>query len=134
MAVQFCHLRTMDFAAGTRLGPYEIVALIGRGGMGDVYDARDTRLNRDVALKLLPDAFASDPERLARFIREAQTLTALNHPHIAHVHGLEETTHGRTLVMELVEGEALASRIAPAGETSSGRWLEELKERLPATR
>jgi serine/threonine protein kinase len=113
----------MDLAAGTRLGPYEIVAPIGRGGMGEVYRARDTTLNREVALKLLPDAFRSGPERFARFTREAQTLAALNHPQIAHVHGLEDSTHGRALMMELVEGEALARRIAPTGDASSGRGL-----------
>ena len=80
--------------------------------MGEVYRARDTKLNRDVALKILPDAFASDPDRLARFTREAQTLAALNHPHIAHIHGLEDAGGVRALVMELVEGEDLAERIA----------------------
>jgi serine/threonine protein kinase/Tol biopolymer transport system component len=102
----------MTLAIGMRLGPYEIIALLGAGGMGEVYRARDTKLNRDVALKILPDAFAADPDRLARFTREAQTLAALNHPHIAHIHGLEESTSVRALVMELVEGEDLAQRIA----------------------
>src|SRR5438105_721275 len=102
----------MHLVAGTRLGPYEIVAPIGAGGMGEVYRARDTRLNRDVALKVLPDLFVSDPERLARFTREAQTLTALNHPHIAHIYGLEDAGGVRALVMELVEGEDLSQRIA----------------------
>jgi eukaryotic-like serine/threonine-protein kinase len=97
---------------GTRLGVYEVSALIGEGGMGQVYRARDTALNRDVALKVLPDLFASDAERLARFTREAQTLAALNHPNIAHIHGLEENGGVRTLVMELVEGEDLSQRIA----------------------
>jgi serine/threonine protein kinase len=81
----------MSLSAGTRLGPYEIVAPIGAGGVGEVYRARDTKLNRQVALKILPDAFAGDPDRLARFTREAQTLASLNHPNIAHVHGLEES-------------------------------------------
>src|SRR5258706_1297666 len=80
--------------------------------MGQVYRACDTKLNRDVALKVLPDAFARDPDRLARFTREAQTLAALNHPHIAHIHGLEDSGGVRALVMELVEGEDLAERIA----------------------
>src|ERR1700680_1767611 len=80
--------------------------------MGEVYRARDTKLNRDVALKILPDAFASDPERLARFTREAQTLASLNHPNIAHIYGLEESNGVRALVMELVEGEDLSQRIA----------------------
>jgi serine/threonine protein kinase len=97
---------------GSRLGPYEIAASLGAGGMGEVYCARDTKLNRDVALKILPDAFANDPDRLARFTREAHTLAALNHPHIAHIYGLEESNGIRALVMELVEGEELAQRIA----------------------
>src|SRR4029434_8121177 len=75
----------MPLTTGTRLGPYEIVALLGAGGMGEVYRARDTRLNRDVALKVLPELFTADPDRYARFTREAQTLAALHHPHIAHV-------------------------------------------------
>ena len=76
----------MPLTSGTRLGPYEIVAAIGAGGMGEVYRARDTKLNRDIALKILPEAFASDRDRLARFTREAQTLASLNHPNIAHIH------------------------------------------------
>ena len=79
----------MPLAPGTRLGPYEIVAPLGRGGMGEVYRARDPRLSRDVAIKALPAEFARDPERLARFRREAQTLAALNHPNIAAIYGLE---------------------------------------------
>src|SRR5439155_9132612 len=79
--------------------------------MGEVYRARDTTLNRDVAIKVLPDLFASDSDRLARFTREAQTLAALNHPNIAHIHGLEESSNVHALVMELVEGEDLAERI-----------------------
>ena len=81
----------MPLSPGTRLGPYEIAALIGSGGMGEVYKARDTKLNRDVALKVLPDLFASDPDRLARFQREAQVLASLNHPNIAQIYGLEES-------------------------------------------
>src|SRR6266545_4776078 len=112
----------MPLTSGTRLGPYEVVAPLGAGGMGEVYRARDTKLNRDVAVKILPDAFANDPDRLARFTREAQTLAALNHPHIAHIYGLDEAPNPepriphpsavRFLVMELVEGEDLAHRIA----------------------
>src|SRR5947208_2854635 len=102
----------MTLAAGVRLGPYEILSALGAGGMGEVYRARDTKLNRDVALKILPDMFAADPERLARFTREAQTLAALNHPNIAHIHGLEESGSVLALVMELVEGEDLAQRLA----------------------
>ena len=102
----------MSVASGTRIGVYEIQAAIGAGGMGEVYRARDTRLQRDVALKMLPEAFASDPERLARFEREARTLASLNHPHIASVHGFEESGGLHALVMELVEGPTLAERIA----------------------
>src|SRR6266540_7041161 len=102
----------MALAAGARLGSYEILSALGAGGMGEVYRARDTKLGRDVALKILPDAFASDPDRLARFTREAQTLASLNHPNVAHIHGLEESGGVRALVMELVEGEDLSQRIA----------------------
>jgi len=101
----------LALSPGSRLGVYEVTAHIGEGGMGQVYRARDTKLNRDVALKVLPDSFASDTERLARFTREAQTLASLNHPNIAHIHGLEESGGVRALVMELVEGEDLAQRI-----------------------
>src|SRR5580765_5361357 len=104
--------RGLALTTGTRLGVYEVTAQIGEGGMGQVYRARDTKLNRDVALKLLPDAFASDPDRLARFTREAQTLALLNHPNIAHIHGLEESNGIRALVMEFVEGADLSQRIA----------------------
>src|SRR5499426_2790767 len=101
----------MSLTPGTRLGPYEITATLGAGGMGEVYRARDTRLKRDVALKILPESFATDPERLARFQREAEVLASLNHPNIAAIHGLEEADGTRALVMELVEGETLADRI-----------------------
>jgi len=99
-------------ASGTRIGSYVIESAIGAGGMGEVYRARDTKLDRDVALKLLPEAFASDPERLARFEREAKTLAALNHPHIAHIHGVEHENTAHALVMELIDGEDLSDRIA----------------------
>ncbi len=102
----------MTLASGTRLGPYEILAPLGAGGMGEVYRARDTKLSREVAIKILPEAFAQDAERLARFQREAQVLASLNHPNIAHIHGLEESGGARALVLELVEGETLAERIA----------------------
>jgi serine/threonine-protein kinase len=102
----------MTVSAGTRYGAYEIVAPLGAGGMGEVYRARDTRLDRAVAIKILPESFAQDPERLARFEREAKTLAALNHPNIAIVHGFEESNGVRALVMELVEGPTLADRIA----------------------
>jgi eukaryotic-like serine/threonine-protein kinase len=97
---------------GTRLGPYEISVQIGAGGMGEVYRARDTKLDRDVAIKILPDHLAADPERIARFEREAKTLAALNHPHIAAIYGFEEANGLHALVMELVEGPTLADRIA----------------------
>jgi eukaryotic-like serine/threonine-protein kinase len=102
----------MTLSAGTRLGPYEIVGPLGAGGMGEVYRARDTKLGRDVALKLLPDLLADDPDRLARFEREAKTLAALNHPHIAHIYGLDQSNSVQALVLELVEGPTLADRIA----------------------
>src|SRR5258708_2732708 len=98
----------MPLSIGTRLGSYEILAPIGAGGMGEVYRARDTKLERDVAIKVLPTALAHHPERLARFEREAKVLAALNHPNIAVIYGLED----RAIVMELVEGPTLADRIA----------------------
>ncbi len=98
----------MSLSNGTRLGPYEITAPLGAGGMGEVYRAHDARLHRDVALKVLPPVFANDPERMARFQREAQVLAALNHPNIAALYGLEESDGIRALVMELVEGPTLA--------------------------
>jgi serine/threonine-protein kinase len=99
-------------ASGTRLGPYEVVAQIGAGGMGEVYRARDTTLIRDVALKVLPDAFALDPDRLSRFKREAQVLASINHPHIAAIYGFEDSGGTHALVLELVDGPTLADRIA----------------------
>src|SRR5438445_5040939 len=104
--------RGLALTTGTRLGVYEVTAQIGEGGMGQVFRARDTKLNRDVALKVLPDSFANDPDRLARFTREAQVLASLNHPNIAHIHGLEEADGVTALVLELVEGEDLAQRIS----------------------
>ena len=102
----------MALAVGSRLGHYDVTALIGEGGMGQVYQATDTKLNRQVALKILPEAFADDPDRLARFQREAQVLASLNHPNIAQIHGIEEADDTRALVLELVEGPTLADRIA----------------------
>src|SRR5215471_18383621 len=102
----------MPVTIGKAFGLYEVIALIGEGGMGQVYRARDTRLQRDVALKLLPDAFSSDPDCLARFQREAQLLASLNHPNIASIYGIEESKPSRALVMELVDGPTLAERIA----------------------
>src|SRR6478609_8712982 len=101
----------MSLPSGARLGSYEVLSKIGEGGMGEVYRARDTKLGRDVALKFLPEAFATDPERLARFQREAHLLASLNHPHIAAIYGLEEGSLPVFLVMELVEGEDLSQRI-----------------------
>jgi serine/threonine protein kinase len=97
---------------GRTIGPYHVIDKLGEGGMGEVYRARDTKLNRDVAIKILPDAFASDADRVARFTREAQTLATLNHPHIAQIYGVEDSAHVHALVMELVEGVSLAERIA----------------------
>jgi eukaryotic-like serine/threonine-protein kinase len=101
----------MALDIGARLGPYEVLSLLGTGGMGEVYRARDTKLNRDVALKVLPEAFASDPERLARFQREAELLATLNHPNIAAIYGLEDSDGTRALVLELIEAPTLADRI-----------------------
>ena len=102
----------MSLTLGDRLAHYDVTALIGEGGMGQVYQATDTKLNRQVALKILPEAFATDPDRLARFQREAQVLASLNHPGIAAIYGIEEQDGTRALVLELVEGPTLADRIA----------------------
>ncbi len=102
----------MALSPGTRLGHYDVTALLGEGGMGQVWQATDTQLNRQVALKILPDAFAADPDRLARFKREAQILASLNHPNIAAIYGIEEAEGTRALVLELVEGPTLADRIS----------------------
>src|SRR6476660_7234543 len=101
----------MSISPGSRIGPYDVTAELGEGGMGVVFRGRDSRLQRDVALKLLPENLSNDPDRLARFQREAQVLASLNHPNIAHIHGLEESGSVRALVMELVEGEDLAQRL-----------------------
>ena len=101
----------MSLGPDTTLGPYEVTAQIGQGGMGEVYRARDTKLDRDVALKVLPHAFTDDPDRLARFEREAKVLASLNHPNIGHIYGLEEAEGQKALVLELVEGPTLADRI-----------------------
>jgi eukaryotic-like serine/threonine-protein kinase len=116
----------MALTNGSRIGPYEIYSLVGAGGMGEVYRARDTRLDRDVALKILPDAFARDPARLSRFELEAKTLASLNHPHIAQIYGLEQGGDTTALVMELVEGDDLSQRI--------GRGPLPLDEALPIAR
>src|SRR6187399_245982 len=111
----------MALAAGTRLRQYEIIAPLGAGGMGEVYRARDTRLDRDVAIKILPPQFAADAERVARFEREAHVLAALNHQNIAQIYGIEETAGVSALVMELVEGPMLADLIA----TSAGMSVDD---------
>ncbi len=102
----------MSLTGGSRIGPYEIVGAIGAGGMGEVYRARDARLKRDVAIKILPDAFARNADRVARFQREAEVLASLNHPNIAHIYGLEQAGEIRALVLEFVDGPTLAERIA----------------------
>jgi eukaryotic-like serine/threonine-protein kinase len=101
----------MSIASGTKLGPYEILSAIGAGGMGEVYRARDPKLGRDVAIKVLPEAFANDAQRMARFQREAKVLASLDHPNIASIYGLEDSGGTRALVMQLVEGPTLADRI-----------------------
>src|SRR5688572_6119349 len=116
----------MVLTSGTRVGPYEVVSPLGAGGMGEVYRARDTKLHREVAVKVLPEHLATDRDRLARFEREAQVLAALNHPHIAQIYGFEESANTRALVLELVEGDTLAERI-------SGGALP-LEEALPIAR
>src|SRR5262245_28321272 len=101
----------MSLTKGARLGSYEIVSPLGEGGMGRVYRARDTRLRRDVAIKVLPPSVANDPDRLARFEREARVLASLNHTNIAAIYGVEDSTEVRGLVLELVDGPTLADRI-----------------------
>src|ERR1700675_297410 len=105
----------MALTSGTRLGSYEVVAQIGAGGMREVYQAHDTKLGRDVAIKVLPEAFAHDAERLSRFQREAKMLAALNHPNIATIYGLEQSGDTSYLVMELVPGQTLADHIKRNG-------------------
>src|SRR5437868_7655852 len=106
--------------AGTRLGWYDILSLVGAGGMGEVYRARDTKLGRDVAIKILPASFALDPDRLARFAREARLLASLNHPHIAQIYAVEEADGVGAIVMELVEWETLAERIGRGRDSGLG--------------
>jgi serine/threonine protein kinase len=116
----------MALAAGTRFGSYEIIAAIGAGGMGEVYRARDTRLKRDVAVRVLPDTFSQDPDRLARFDREAELLATLNHQNIAAVHGFEESNGVSAIILEFVEGDTLAEMIE--------RGPLALKDALPIAR
>src|SRR6185436_12399392 len=101
----------MSLTAGTRLGAYEILSPLGMGGMGEVFRARDTKLNRDVAIKVLRAAVANDPERLARFQREAHLLASLNHPNIAQIYGLEQIGSAGCIVMEFIEGQTLAEKL-----------------------
>src|SRR6201988_4608211 len=105
----------MPISTGTRLGSYEVGAQIGAGGMGEVYKAHDTKLGRDVAIKIIPEAFAHDSDRLSRFQREAKMLASLNHPNIATIYGLEQSNGTNYLVMELVSGETLAESIKREG-------------------
>jgi serine/threonine protein kinase len=114
----------MSLAPGSRLGPYEILAPIGAGGMGEVYRAKDTKLKREVALKVLPDSFANDPERMARFQREAEMLASLNHRNIAQIYGVED----RALVMELVEGGTLSSPLPIDTALNYARQIAEALE------
>jgi serine/threonine protein kinase len=106
-------------APGSRIASYEVLALLGTGGMGEVYRARDLKLGREVAIKLLPDQFAHDPDRLARFQREAQVLASLNHPNIAAIYGLEETEETKALILELVPGKRC--QIGPLAGRSPSR-------------
>ncbi len=125
----------MTLAAGAHLGPHEIVSLIGAGGMGEVYQAHDTKLGRDVAIKVLPEAFAHDPQRLSRFQREAKLLASLNHSNIATIHGLEESNGTHYLVMELVPGETLRERVKREGPVPVEEALaiaEQIAEALEA--
>src|SRR5687768_9957991 len=103
----------MPLASGTRLGPYEVLAPLGAGGMGVVYRALDTRLGRDIALKLLPPELSNSPDRLARFEREARTVARLSHPNIVVLHSVEEHEGTKFLTMELVDGKSLADLVAP---------------------
>src|SRR5437867_9380951 len=102
----------MAIAIGTQIASHEILALLGKGGMGEVYRARDTKLKREVAIKILPDEFSQDADRVSRFQREAEVLASLNHPNIAHIYGLEEAGGTRGIVMELVDGETLQERLS----------------------
>jgi serine/threonine protein kinase len=127
----------MPISSGTRLGSYELLAQIGAGGMGEVYQAHDTKLGRDVAVKVLPEAFAHDPERLSRFQPEAKILAALNHPNIATIYGLEHSNSTHFLIMELVSGDTLAERIKREGAVPVEEALKiavQIAEALEAAR
>src|SRR5262245_37888695 len=124
----------MAITIGTRLGAFEIIGLLGKGGMGEVYRARDRRLERDVAIKVLPDAFVSDPDRLARFEREAQILASLNHSSIGVIHDIQEDRSTRFLVLELIEGETLSERLkrGPLPVDEALQLLKQVAEALEA--
>ena len=126
----------MAIQPGIHVGPYEILSAIGAGGMGEVYRARDTKLGRDVAIKVLPEAFARDADRMARFQREAKVLASLNHPNIATIHGLEDSGDTHALVMELVEGPTLADRIkqGPIPVDEAVRIAKQIADALETTR
>src|SRR5580658_4218453 len=119
----------MRLSPGTRLGSYEILAPLGAGGMGEVYRGKDTRLDREVAIKILPDALAHDPERLARFEREAKVLASLNHPNIAQIYGIQESNGSQALIMELVEGQTLRG---PMPVEQALRYAGQIAEALSA--
>ncbi len=126
----------MSLPPGARLGPYEIASALGAGGMGEVYRARDTKLDRDVAIKVLPESFALDADRVARFTREAKTLASLNHPNIAAIYGLEESPSASSgqagvmaLVMELVEGEDLSQKLEGLRAAARGSVTDRAPDR-----
>jgi serine/threonine protein kinase len=125
----------MPLSAGTKLDTYEVLSAIGAGGMGEVYQAHDSNLRRDVAIKVLPEAFAYDPERLARFQRDAKLLASLNHTNIATIHDIEDSNGTSNLVMELVPGETLQERIRSEGADGpralSGRTIPGWSRRNP---
>src|SRR5215813_9378990 len=118
-------------ALGTQFGAYQITSLLGVGGMGEVYRARDTKLNRDVAIKILPSAFANDPDRLARFKREAQVLASLNHPNVGGIYGFEDSGGVHALILELVDGPTLADLLIGSGLRASGSWPDAAQSLRP---
>jgi serine/threonine protein kinase len=112
----------MSLQIGQKIGSYEITSLLGKGGMGEVYRARDSKLKREVAIKVLPDEFSRDSERVARFQREGEAVASLNHPHIAAIYHIEQAAESQFLVLELVEGETLAGRIVRGPIPSTKHW------------
>jgi serine/threonine protein kinase len=127
-ATQTAAQRTPETLLGRQFGPYQIVSPLGAGGMGEVYRAHDSKLGRDVAIKMLPAEFAGDPDRLARFRREARTLASLNHPNIAAIYGLEESGDADCLVLELVEGETLRWPLPVAAALDCARQVADALE------